>query len=207
MIKNLFEKFLNLINVHPDENQKWILMSTVLSGLLITYVNPTLTKAIISELPAQWLAFESVFGSVCGLIVGMAWKGNIRKTAINKFAVLAIAESTLGCLLAFYLCFIHYNVWIYAIVSLIYTSFISEFVSKCVMAFKAKLWTEKDREIYDNNSSVVTGLVCIIGFTAALFFLPSLKLSLFLWGTCCILDDIGWIIVYFKNKENLKNIE
>lgn len=75
------------------------------------------------------------------------------------------------------------------------------------MAFKAKLWLEKEREIYDNNVSIVSGIVCIIGYVFALIALPSLKVSLFLWSICCIFDDIGWLIVYTKNKKTLREIE
>lgn len=200
------EKFLNLLNIHPDKNQKWLLISMFVSGLLITYVNPTLTKAIISELPAQWLAIEALVSSIAALIIGMIWKGKIREKAIKWFFFLTISESLIGCMLAWYLAFIEYNVWIFAIVSLIYTTFITMFVEKCIMAFKTKLWNEKAREVYDNNSSIVYSIVCITGFTFALLMLPSLKLSLFLWGCCAILDDIGWIIVYYKNQNILKEV-
>ena len=70
-------------------------MSFFLSGLLITYVNPTITKAIVSELPAEWLAVQSLVGSISGLLLGIAWKGKIRKAAIKYFAILAISESLL----------------------------------------------------------------------------------------------------------------
>ena len=203
MIKKLFD----IINVHPDENQKYILLSLFFSGLLITYVNPAIVKEIYSKLPAQWIAFDSLSSSIAGLLVGMLWKGNVRHLATRNFMVFAISESLLGCLLAFFLVFIYYNVWIFAIVSLVYSAFITTFVAKCIMAFKAKLWVEKEREIYDNNQSVIAGVVCVIGFTAALLFMPSLKVAIFLWGLCCIIDDIGWIIVYNKNKSTLKNIE
>lgn len=179
-------------------------MSFFLSGLLITYVNPTITKAIVSELPAEWLAVQSLVGSISGLLLGIVWKGKVRKTAIKYFAILAISESLIGFILALYLCLIQYNVWVFAITSLIYSTFITEFVLKCIMTFKSKLWIEKDREIYDNNVSIVEGIVCIIGFSCALLFLPSLKVSLFIWGLCCIFDDIGWIIVYLKNKNVLE---
>ena len=81
---------------------------------------------------------------------------------------------------------------------------------KCMIFidFHRILYTvEKEREIYDNNQSVIAGLVCIIGFTLALVFMPPLKVAILLWGLCCIIDDIGWIIVYNKNKNALKNIE
>lgn len=196
----MLTKILSYINVHPDNNQKWLLMSLVISGLLITYAHPTLVKEIITNLPAQWIAFESLAASIAGLLIGMIWQKNIRKVAINNFLLLAITESLCGCLLGLYLCFIKWNVWVFAIASLVYTTIISTFVGKCIMAFKAKLWFEKEREIYDNNVSIVYGIVCIIGYMTALVALPSLKVSLFLWSICCIFDDIGWIIVYKKNK-------
>lgn len=203
----MFKKILDLLNVHPDSNQKWILLSLFISGLLITYIHPAIVKEVYTNLPAEWIAFESLSSSVAGLVVGMLWKGKIRLSVTKNFLIFAISESVLGCLLGLFLAFIHYNVWIFAIVSLIYSAFITTFVSKCIMTFKAKLWLEKEREIYDNNHSIVAGMVCIIGFSAALFFMPSLKLALILWGACCIIDDIGWILVYIKNKETLKNIE
>lgn len=201
----IFKRILDLLNVHPDNNQKWLLVSLVISGLLITYAHPTLLKTIVSELPAQWLAFESLSVSICGLIIGVIWKGKVRTTAIKYFLWLAITESLCGFILGLYLAFINFNVWVFAIASLIYTNIISLFVGKCIMAFKAKLWVEKDREVYDNNYSIVSGIVCIIGYVFALFFLPSLQVSLILWALCCILDDIGWIIVYSKNKKALEN--
>jgi len=205
-IKNIFSKVLNIFNIHPDKNQRWLLLSMFFSGLLGTYISPAISKAIITELPAEWIAFESLVSSIAGLLIGMIWKGKVRLIAIKWFLYLTIAESLCGCLLGFYLCFIQYNVWVFAVCSLFYSTFICTFVAKCVMAFKAKLWVEHEREIYDNNLSIVSGIVCIIGFSVALLAMPSLKVSLFLWGLCCILDDIGWIIVYVKNMKTLKNI-
>ena len=71
------------------------------------------------------------------------------------------------------------------------------------MVFKSKLWVESQREIYDNNSSIVAGIVCIGGYLFALIALPPLEVALFLWALCCIIDDIGWIIVYKRNREVL----
>ena len=75
------------------------------------------------------------------------------------------------------------------------------------MAFKAKLWPEKEREIYDNNFSIVSSITSISGFGIALIMMPSLNVALFIWGLCCIIDDLGWIIVYNKNKQILKSIK
>lgn len=162
---------MKLANIHSDSNQKWILISLFLSGLLMTYAHPTLFKTIVSELPAEWLAFDSLSCSICGLLIGMIWKGKLRVKVIKYFLIFAIAESLCGCLLGLYLTFIKFDVWVYAIASLIYCNVVSLFVGKCIMTFKAKLWIEKEREIYDNNTSIVGGIVCVIGYVCVLLLL------------------------------------
>lgn len=207
LLKKYFSKILNILNIHADSNQKWLLWSMFFSGLLATYISPAITKAIITELPAEWIAFESLFSSIVGLLIGIIWQGKFRHNIIQYFIIFCICECLAGFCVAMYLCFVHYNVWIFAIATLIYGNFITMLVGKCIMAFKAKLWIEKEREIYDNNFSIVGGITCIFGFFMALIFMPSLKVALFIWGLGCILDDIGWIIVYIKNQKILKNIE
>lgn len=200
----MIEKILSIFNIKADANQKILLLTLAVSGLLITYAHPTLLKTIVTALPAEWLAFESLVSSISGLLIGILWQGKIRSSAIRYFAMLAITESLCGFFLGLYLCFIEFNVWVYAIASLIYSNVITMFVGKCIMAFKARLWVEKDRELYDNNNTIVIGFVCIVGYALALLMLPSLKVALFLWAMCCIIDDFGWIVVYIKNKEKLK---
>ena len=134
----MFEKILDKLNIKPDNNQKWILLSLFISGLLITYSSPVITKAIITALPAEWIAFQSLFFSISALAIGIMWQGKIREKIIKYFFGFCIAESIIGCLLGLYLCFVNYNVWIFAIVSLIYTNLITLFVKKCIMAFKPK---------------------------------------------------------------------
>lgn len=203
----MFKWLLEKLNLHIDANQKPILIILVIVGLIATYTGPTLTKAIISELPAEWIAFESLCSTLFGLIVGIAWQGKIRKSAIKYFIIFITSESIAGFILGMYLAFIQWNVWVLAISSLIYTNLISTFVGKCIMYFKSKLWVERDREIYDNNCSIVGGITCVIGFGAALVALPSLKLSLTLFGISCLIDNIGWGLVYLKNKNMLKEVE
>lgn len=206
-MKNIINWILNKLNLHIDNNQKIILIPLVIVGLVFTYIHPTLTKEIVSSLPAEWLAFEALCSTLFGLIVGIMWQGKVRKTAIKYFLYLISAECVAGFILGMYLTFIEWNVWVFAIASLIYTNLITVFVSKCIMYFKSKLWIEKDREIYDNNHSIVCGITCVIGFGAALLILPSLKVAVFLWGLSCLVDDIGWGIVYYKNKNLLNKID
>ena len=200
-------KLLKLFNLKLDKNQFYIILSLLISGFLITYISPTIVKDIYSKLPAEWIAFEALFGSIAGLIISMLWRDKVRETAIKKFLYLVAAETICGIVLCLYLVLIEYNVWVLAIASLIYTSFVTIFVGKCIMAFKSKLWNNEKRENYDNNIQIIGGIVSILGYAMALFFLPSLKTSLILWGVAYLVDDLGWAIVYYKNKNELMEIE
>lgn len=135
----------------------------------------------------------------------MVWKGNFRKAVLKNFVLFAIVESVTAFCLAMWLAFVAWNVWIYAIFSLLYVSLVSLTISRCIMVFKTKLWNEKTRELHDNTASVVRDLALIIGGLMAMIFCPSLKLALVLWGIACVVDDIGWIITWLKLKDILKD--
>ena len=71
MIKKICKKILTILNIHADDNQKWLLWSMFFSGLLATYVSPQISKTVITQLPAEWIAFEALFSSIVALIIGM----------------------------------------------------------------------------------------------------------------------------------------
>ena len=71
------------------------------------------------------------------------------------------------------------------------------------MVFKSKLWNNESRENYDNNAAIIGGMTCIIGYSFAMFFEHSITFALALWGIAYLVDDIGWAIVYWKNRETL----
>ena len=108
----------------------------------------------------------------------------------------SLAAFSLGC----YMAFVNWNVWVFAISSALYLSIVSQFIGKCVMAFKASLWVEKEREDFDNTSSIISNTIAMIGFMIATIAMPKLEVAVFLWGLGCIFDDIGWIIVYRKTR-------
>ena len=191
------------LNIKIQPNQGILLASSSISGLLYAYSNPMIVKEVISNLPPQWLSIEAIWCSVATLIIGMLWKGKLRLVAIKNFALFALAESFLAFTLSMILVFVYYNVWIFAIATLLYSSVITNFVCKCIMMFKTKLWLEKSREEYDNTDSVVRSIIMILGFGVATFMMPSLKTAIAIWGTACIFDDIGWIITYRKTKQTI----
>ena len=194
---------LNILNLKLDSNQKYIVVSLILCGLLCSYVSPVIIKDIYTKLPSEWIAFESLVGSISGFLISIFWRGVIRKQAIKKFLLLVIGETVCGILVCAYLLLIDYNIWVLAIAQLIYTTFITSFVCKCIMVFKSKLWNNKDREIYDNNIEIIACLTSILGYLTAIIVEPNIYLAIFLWGIAYLVDDIGWAIVYFKNRELL----
>ena len=194
---------LNILDLKLDSNQKYIVVTLILCGLLCSYVSPVIIKDIYTKLPSEWIAFESLVGSISGFLLSIFWRGVIRKQAIKKFLLLVIGETVCGILVCGYLLLIDYNIWVLAITQLIYTTFITSFVCKCIMVFKSKLWNNKDREIYDNNMEIIACLTSILGYLIAIIAKPNIYFAIFLWGVAYLVDDIGWAIVYFKNKEML----
>jgi hypothetical protein len=168
----------------------------------MAFISPMLAQAIYVALPTRWFSFSSLVGCTSGLLIGMIWKGNFRKTMLNIFMWFAIIESLCGFFLGMYMAFFNQNLWIYAIVSIVYTNLVCIISSKCIMAFKAKLWNDRERETYDNNLSNTAYIMMIIGYISGMIYVPTLKTALFLFGISCIFDDLGWIIVYQKNKLN-----
>ena len=106
-------------------------------------------------------------------------------------------------LISLYLVFVSYNVWVFALLSLFYSSIISTFIGKCIMMFESKMWNGKSREMFDNTSSIFRNGVAMLGFVIAILAMPSLKTAILLWGIGCVFDDIGWIIVYTRNRKTI----
>lgn len=198
---NILAKFLNL---KVQKNQGWLLMSSSVSGLIYTYTHPVIVKATISNLPEQYISLEALWFCLSGLILGAIWKGCVREKAIKYFTYIATIESVAAFSLGCYMAFVNWNVWVFAISSALYLSIVSQFIGKCVMAFKASLWIDKEREDFDNTSSIMSNTIAMIGFAIATVVMPRLEVAVFLWGCGCIFDDIGWIIVYNKCKDKIK---
>ena len=195
--------FKRVFNIQVQENQGLLLFSSAISGLIYTYSNPPIVKEIISKLPAEYISFEGAWFCLSALVIGAVWKGKTREFAMRFFTWLALAESLGTFLLSIYLVFVNYNVWVFAILTLLYSSIITTFIGKCVMMFQSKLWNGKQREMYDNTASIFRNGVAMVGFAIAIIAMPTLKAAILLWGVGCIFDDIGWIIVYNKTKGHI----
>lgn len=202
-MKFLVDRIQKLLNLKVQKNQGLLLTCSTITGFLFCYISPRIQKEIISNLPAEFLSVQSLWWCLSALLIGIVWKGTTRETAIKYFTVLALTESFMGFCLGMYLVFVEYNVWIFAIGSLLYSSMVSIFVGKCIMCFESKLWQNREREDFDNTNSIVRGIVNCLGFGIAIFAMPSTKVAVFIWGVTCVFDDIGWIIIYNKNRANI----
>ena len=195
--------FKSVFKIQVQKNQGWLLMSSSISGLIYTYTHPVIVKATISNLPERYISLEALWFCVSAMIIGAIWKGCVREKAIKYFTYIATIESLAAFSLGCYMSFVNWNVWVFAISSALYLSIVSQFIGKCVMAFKASLWIEKEREDFDNTSSIISNTIAMIGFMIATIAMPKLEVAVFLWGLGCIFDDIGWIIVYRKTRNRI----
>lgn len=198
-----WEYFKRIFNIQIQENQGFLLFSSAISGMIYTYSNPPIVKEIVSKLPAEYISFEGAWFCMSALIMGAIWKNRTREFAMHFFTWVALAESIGSFLLAVYLVFVQYNVWVFAILTLLYSSIVTTFIGKCIMMFQSKLWNGKEREMFDNTASIFRNGIAMIGFAWAILAMPSLNTAILLWGIGCIFDDIGWIIVYNKTKNRI----
>lgn len=197
------DRIKRILNLSVDDNQKWILIFSFITCLILAFTAPIINQTLYILLPTRWFAFSSLIGSVSGLLIGVIWKGSVREFAIKKFLIITISECLICFGIGIYMAFFNGNIWIYAITELIYTNLISRFVLKAQMYFKSKLWNGKKRENYDNNESIILYLSMIFGYLLAIIYVPTFTFSMFLFGFCCLIDDTGWIIVFIKNKQSL----
>lgn len=162
----------------------------------------TIHKVCVEQLPTQWLSFEQLMLSVFLILACSLWKiDRFREKSLKLFLYLSIFEMLSGMLLAFSMA-VYFNVWIFAIGSLLYTGAISVLLNRVETAFKSKLFNFRDREDFDNDMQLACSLSSLIGFGIASIVSIPISSALLLWGIAWI-GNLGWIIVYIKNRKNL----
>ena len=207
MIRRIKEKVFALLNINVQKNQGWLLMSSCVSGLIYAFSFAPIQKEVVSKMPTQFLSLQALWFCVSALLIGIVWEGRPRLIAIRHYVILTVTESVAAFLLALYLVFVQYNVWLYAIAAMLYSSVIATFVGKCAMMFESRFWTAGAREAFDNTSSVVRNITAMVGFGCASLLVPNLPTAIFMWGLGCIFDDIGWVIVYSINRQRILESE
>lgn len=102
--------------------------------------------------------------------------------------------------------YFHFNVWVFAIGSLLCVSVISVYIARIINSFRVSLFPDRKREFYDNNVRLVDSISGLIGLGIAAIFPLSLDISVLLWGLGTV-GTVGWLIVYGKNRKRLNSIE
>ena len=186
-------------------NKNILILSHFIPDILLGLGWATIHKVCVELLPAQWLSFEQLMISIFLITACFLWKNEkFRKNTISIFLFLSIFEMLTGMVMAFSMVF-SFNVWVYAIGSLLYTGLISVFLSRIEIAFKSKLFVERDRENFDNDMELAVSSSSLIGFGVASLIEIPLNTALILWGIAWI-GNLGWIMVYLKNKNALKKL-
>ena len=65
-------------------------------GLLSTYIFPVIIKDIYSKLPSSWIAFESLIGSISGLLISVTWKNRELLTEKKSKKIIFLLFSYFG---------------------------------------------------------------------------------------------------------------
>lgn len=176
-----------------------------ISEVLLCIGYATIHKTCVELLPTRYLAFEQLAISFFLILFCTLWKNEkFRKKTLTFFLILSLIEMLSGIILAFSMS-IYFNVWIFAIGSLAYTSGISVWLSRAIISFKSVLFKEREREDFDNDSQLYYSVSSLIGFGISLVYPPPLTICLILWGIAC-LSNLGWITVYMRNKKRLAEI-
>ena len=123
--------------------------------------------------------------------------------ALKAFTFFCAAESICGCMLGLYLAFVEYNPIVFAWASCTYSNLITTFVCKVIDRSKNTLWIEGDRDNYNRNSELVSGLVSLAALVVAVFVAPTPQQAMALWGFSCLIDNIGWIIIIRRHKSRI----
>lgn len=193
----------NLCNKCIEWNNKNILIAFhFFPDVLLGIGWASIHKVCVEQLPTQWLSFEQLMLSAFLILACSLWKNEkFRQNSLNIFLYLSIFEMLSGMILAFSMA-VWFNVWVFAIGSLIYTGVISILLNRVEISFKSKLFNNRAREDFDNDMQLATSLSSLIGFGIASIISIPISSALILWGIAW-LGNLGWIIIYLRNKKIL----
>ena len=186
-------------------NKNILILFHFFPDILIGIGWASIHKTCVELLPTQWLSFEQLSISLFLILACTLWKNDkFRANTIKIFQYLSIFEIAIGILLAVLMIF-SFNVWVYAIGSLALTGLVSVFLTRAEIAFKSKLFADRERENFDNDMELACSASSLIGFAIATVLPVSLNVALLLWAISWT-GNIGWLMVYYKNRKKLEKI-
>lgn len=189
-----------------EKTQAILLTCVFVDTILQSLAYPMIRKTTGELLPSRYFAIEGIVCSVSIIIACALWNSKgFRKFSFKIYTTLAVIESIAWLSLGVTMYF-HFNVWIFAIGSLLCVSVISVYIARIINSFRVALFPDRKREFYDNNVRLVDCISGLIGLGIAAIFPLSLDISVLLWGLGTV-GTVGWLIVYGKNRKRLNSIE
>ena len=205
----IFSKFKNIKNpvsvvIDMDQNSQILFLFDVIGTILMTISMPVISKMFMSEVSADELGQRMLVSTICGFILEQFWVKSVRNGLLKHYMCFCWLETALTTGLIVYMLIFGWNYHVYMWGSVLYGTFISRIVGKLTSAYSNQLWQGRDREDRQNSLSYLNKVAGIAaGILLALGVVPTLEQSLIMWGITSAIDDLGWMIVYSRNKEQL----
>lgn len=205
-ISNLFMSFRNPVSVFHgmDKDTQILTLADFITILLGSLCGPTMMRALTTGISESDLATRSFVGIICGLLLNQFWVKSLRNKLLKHYMGFCWLETFLTTGLVIYLIIFGWNPIVYLWGSIIYGSFVSRVVGKLTSAYSNQLWKGRAREDRGNDKAYLSMIISLVGSGIVMMGLvPTVDQALILWGLSSFVDDLGWMIVYSRNKNFL----
>lgn len=184
--------------------QKLLLLAFFIEDFFVSWGYPAFYRAVMPLITERVLAMSTIVSCASGIIICQIWNKYSDKL-IFKYMYFNIFELLLNIIMVT-VAIITKNYFIYYIVDIIVASFITRQLVCAHTKIKSILLLGKDREIFDNNSSIVSNCAVLIGSTIALVFGSNLpiNISLILLLVSLVSGNIFYLYVFIKFKPQIK---
>lgn len=178
-----------------------MLLANLLSTLFYAMSYPYIYAETVKMIPHYYISFEQIFACIGTIIFCKLWNKYSDKLFRHYCAILC-AEIAADIFL-FGDVLIRGDLSFYFLLNVIIFSTITNNISCASTKMRAIVNpSEKEREQFDNNSRIVCSAATLSGAAAAIMLNLSLD-SLFIMAfTGNIIDNIFYLYIYYKIKEN-----
>lgn len=206
-MKNFMIKFIDWLDIKPTKDQRVLLISNGIICFITAFVSSAMmNNCAVVNFNEEFTSTMNLISCVCGIVIGKVWTGYVRDHLMRNYKVYVIVECIIFSAIYLFLALCHelWNPYAYMIIGLIYSVLIGRFIGRSQDVIKSAVWVDNDqRERFNINMNNVAPLASLVGFILIKVWYPGLTTSLILLSSVCIIDDIGWFIVYCKNKDKV----
>lgn len=183
--------------------QKLLLAAYFIEDFFVSLGYPAFYRAVMPLITERILATGTLLSCLSGIIICKIWNKYSNKL-INKYTFFNIFELTLNIIMVA-ITLATKNYFMYYIMDMIVASFITRQIICAHVKIKSILLLGKERELFDNNSSVTSNFAILIGSAIALVLGPSLHIdiALIILLISLISGNIFYLIVFVKFKPQI----